>query len=358
MGAPLRLVRAEPAPPPPSVPTPEAAPPPRPGAAPVEADYRLGAIYALIAAALIALQEPFSALAARSLSGWDFIGITQLGLLASIPLLIARAGARRDFIRLLAAPAHWPKFLVLLLIGLAGLGLYDVGLGGAHPIIGAAVLNLSPFWAALVSRIVAGGRLPGSTGRFIGCLAVAFLGAMMIAWSQVDADGSRLWRDVLAGTLHSHWIFAAPVPIFFALSGALVYVWFRDYDESAAIAANFVVSAGALIPVALWFASQRGETGIPHLSLAAILMLLIAVLSSSAAGRVFYQSALTATRNDNGFVTMFFLIIPSLTALVSWPLSHWIWTLHFTLTPLFAAGLLLTTAPLLVFAVATGRRAR
>ena len=38
----------------------------------------------------------------------------------------------------------------------------------------------------------------------------------------------------------------------------------------------------------------------------AIFLLLIGTLASSAAGRVFYQAALTATQNDNGFVTMFF----------------------------------------------------
>jgi len=360
MGATLRLVRPEPAPPPPPVVRPPEAPPPeRPRVAPrPAADYRLGALYALIAAALIALQAPFSALAARSLTAWDFIGVTEIGLLAAIPLLIARAEARRDFFRLLTTAAHWPKFAVLLAIGLVGLGLYDLGLGSAHPIIVAGVLNLSPFWAALVSRLVAGKRLPGSPGLFFGCLGLAFLGAMMIAWSQIDADGSRQLVDVLAGALRGPWIFALPMPIFFALSGAFVYVWFRDYDESAAIAANFVVSAGALIPIALWFAWGRGETGLPAVSIAAVVMLLIAVLSSSAAGRVFYQSALSATRNDNGFVTMFFLIIPALSALVSWPLSRWVWTLHFAPTPLFFAGLVLVTAPLLIFSVTTSRRAR
>jgi drug/metabolite transporter (DMT)-like permease len=319
-------------------------------------DYRLGAIYAIVAAALIALQEPFSALAARSLHGWDFIGFTQVGLLASIPLLVARADARRDFVALLSTPAHWPKFVALLLIGLAGLWFYDLGLSSAHPIIAAAVLNLSPFWAALVSRVIAGKRLPGSPALFIGCLAFAFLGAMMIAWSQVNESGTRLWSDVLQGALHSHWILSLPMPIFFALSGTLVYIWFRDYDEGAAISANFVVSAAALIPLAIFLAWRRGETEIPPVSVAAILMLLIAVLSSSAAGRVFYQAALSATENDNGFVTMFFLVIPALSALLSWPLSRWIWTLHFAPSGTFFSGLILVTAPLLLFSFQTARK--
>ena len=46
-------------------------------------------------------------------------------------------------------------------------------------------------------------------------------------------------------------------------------------------------------------------------------------LAASAAGQVFYKMALTATKNDNGYVTMFFLLIPALSALISFMLSHW-----------------------------------
>ena len=76
-------------------------------------DYRLGAVYALVTAALLALQEPFSALAARELKSADFIAFTQVSLLASIPLLVARPRARRDFVRIFATPRVWPKLAVL-----------------------------------------------------------------------------------------------------------------------------------------------------------------------------------------------------------------------------------------------------
>ena len=46
---------------------------------------------------------------------------------------------------------------------------------------------------------------------------------------------------------------------------------------------------------------------------------------AASVGRVLYQIALSVTGNDNGFVTMFFLLIPALTALISIPLSWWIW---------------------------------
>jgi drug/metabolite transporter (DMT)-like permease len=308
---------------------------------------------ALVTAALLALQEPFSALAARKLDAADFIACTQISLLASIPLLLARPIARRDFTRLLTDWGAWPKFAALLAVGLCGLQLYDIGLSSAHPIITAAVLNLSPFWAAAVALVVSRKPLPGSAALFFGCFGVAFIGAMAVAWSQIDVDAAKLASDVLQSVLHSRWIYALPMPIFFALSGALVYIWFRDYDQSAAVGVNFLVSALVLIPAALWRAKARAVMFAPETA-PAVVLLLIGTLASSAAGRIFYQEALSATRNDNGFVTMFFLVIPALSALISWPLSFWISGVGFLPNVQFFAGLALVTAPLLLFVLSFG----
>jgi drug/metabolite transporter (DMT)-like permease len=313
-------------------------------------DYRLGAAYSLVTAALLALQEPFSALAARKLDSADFVAFTQASLLASIPLLLVRPEARRDFAKLLTTPRAWPKFAVLLAVGLTGLELYDLGLSSAHPIITAAVLNLSPFWAAVVAFAVSRKPLPGSPGLFCACFSFAFLGAMAIAWSQINLDSASVASAVLESALHSHWIYALPMPLMFALSGTLVYVWFRDYDESAAVGANFLVSAVVLIPAAAIRAHESGGSHITWQTAPAIVLLLIGTLASSAAGRVFYQSALSATHNDNGFVTMFFLVIPAMSALASWPLSAWISDLSFLPNAMFFAGLALVSAPLLIFA--------
>ena len=320
---------------------------------PSRADYRLGTIYALTTAALLALQEPFSALAARSLTSVDFMGLTQGALLASIPLLISRAESRRDFAALLAEPRHWFRLAALFVVGFVGLLLYDVGLSSAHPIITAAVLNLSPFWAALVARLISRKSIPGSPLLFFGCFFIAFAGAMAIAWSQIDIRNGELMRQVFASAMRSKWIFALPMPIFFALSGTLVYVWFSGYDESAVIAANFLVSSAVLIPIAIALAQFGLHLHRTEPSMIAVLLLLMGTLAASAAGRVFYQAALTATHNDNGFVTMFFLAIPLLSVLVSWPLSHWIADVSFIFNPLFFAGMALVTGPLLVFSWAS-----
>jgi hypothetical protein len=68
-------------------------------------------------------------------------------------------------------------------------------------------------------------------------------------------------------------------------------------------------------------------------------------------GRVLYQIALSVTGNDNGFVTMFFLLIPALTALISLPLSLWISDLHFSVSWMFYVGLFVVSTSLLFFSL-------
>jgi drug/metabolite transporter (DMT)-like permease len=310
-------------------------------------NYRLGALYSLVTAVLLATQEPFSALAAERLNSAAFICLTQFALLMSVPLLILSAASRRDFIALLSDARNVGKLLVLFVVGLCGLFLYNIGLSSAHPIITAAILNLSPFWAALVALVISRKAIPVSPPVFFTCFAVAFMGAMLVAWSQIA--NSNTLASLLESVLHSRWAYAIPMPIFFALSGTLVGHWFAEYDEAATIAANFVVSAAILIPATLFIAHLRPEFSMNEHELIAILLLLLGTLAAAAAGRVFYQVALTTTDNDNGFVTMFFLLIPALSALITLPLSWVISDLRFVAGPIFFAGLLLITIPLLLF---------
>jgi hypothetical protein len=118
------------------------------------ANYRLGSLYALVTAVLVATQEPFSALAARRLSSSYFIFLTQLALLLSVPLLTLPRSSRQDFVRLFADIKNLGKLAILFIFGLCGLLLYYVGLSSAHPIITATIFNLSPFWAALVAIVI------------------------------------------------------------------------------------------------------------------------------------------------------------------------------------------------------------
>lgn len=319
-------------------------------------NYRRGTMYAVATALLLALQPPFSAPAARNLTSMDFVGFTQCALLFSVPLLIARADTRRDFAAIFMDVRNVPKLAAVFLVGTAGLILYDIGLSSAHPIISAAILNLTPFWAALVALVVSRRGVGVPPAVFFGCFLVAFFGAMTIAWSQIDADSKILVDEVIHNAIHSKWIYALPAPIFFALNGTLVFKWFSDFDESAAIAANFVVSSFFLIPVAI--ATSNFGAQVSEQSALAILLLLFGTLASSAAGRVFYQTALTATKNDNGYVTMFFLLTPVLTPLISFPLSRWIPDLQFIAQPLFFIGMALVTVSLFWFMLTTWRRAR
>ncbi len=157
-------------------------------------NYRAGATYSLVAAFLVAVQEPFSALAARSLTASEFICLTQIALLIAVPLLTAGRTSRRDFAAVLFNVRNWGKLAILFGIGIAGLFLYNIGLSSAHPFITAGVLNLSPFWAALVALAISRKRIPGSPGLFFGCFLVAFTGAMAIAWSQLSGTSSECAR--------------------------------------------------------------------------------------------------------------------------------------------------------------------
>ena len=214
---------------------------------PRRANYRIGSLYSLLTATLIATQEPFSALAASRLSSLYFIGLTQFALLLSVPLLILPAASRHDFVMLLSDLRNLGKLAVLFAVGLSGLYLYNIGLSSAHPIITAAILNLSPFWAALVAKAVSRKSMPISPLVFLGCFGASFIGAMVIAVSQMDGSNTKLLKDVYENALHSRWIYGLPMPIFFALSGTLVWKWFSEYDESAAISANFMFSSVILI---------------------------------------------------------------------------------------------------------------
>ena len=105
------------------------------------ANYRLGTLYSLATALLLAMQAPFSALAAKSLSSPLFVCFTQVALLASVPLLIRREETRRDFAAVLFDAGNIGKLAALFLIGVAGLLLYNIGLSGANPIITAAIMK-------------------------------------------------------------------------------------------------------------------------------------------------------------------------------------------------------------------------
>ena len=69
-------------------------------------NFQLGSIYSLATAALLATQEPFSALAAKRLPPLSFVGLTQAALLLSVPVLTAMATSRRDFSALLLTPRN------------------------------------------------------------------------------------------------------------------------------------------------------------------------------------------------------------------------------------------------------------
>jgi drug/metabolite transporter (DMT)-like permease len=316
-------------------------------------NYHLGSLYAVVTALLFATQEPFSALAAKRLTPLQFVFLTQTALLLAVPLFTIRAASRRDLKTLLLDVSNYGKLAILFGIGLSGLLLYKLGLSNAHPIIISAILNLSPFWAALVALLISKKAIPVSPMIFFGCLAAAFVGAMAVAWSQIgDAEKGSVGA-LVDNILHGSWIYAFPIPILTALSGTLIGKWFVKYDPAAAVAANFILSGLIIAPASFVILYSRSE--LQSDQYLAIALMVIGTIVAAALGRVLYQIALAATDNDNGFVTMFFLLVPALTSLISLPMSWWIQDLHFFAGPAFFAGLSAIAVSLLLFSLKSWR---
>src|ERR1700734_1724543 len=312
-------------------------------------NYRLGSLYAVMTACLYATQEPFSFPAARDLNTIQFVCLTQIALLVSIPLLTARPASRRDFVALFRKPPNYGYPGGIFAIGMCGLLLYNFGLSNAHPIIISAILNLSPFWAALVALVISRVPIPISPATFFGCFAGAFLGAMTVAWSQLSDANRPALSELADNFLHGSWVYAIPVPLCSALGGTLVGKWFAKYNESAAIAANFLTANVILIPGCLAILYWRNELNFDQLE--PVLLMIFGTIVAASLGRVMYQIALTVTGGDNGFVTMFWNLVPALTALLSLVLSRWIADEHFAINPTFLVGSGLIAASLMLFSL-------
>jgi drug/metabolite transporter (DMT)-like permease len=317
--------------------------------------YRLGIFYSLLTGFLFATQEPFSFLAARRLNTLQFVCLTQVALLISIPLLTLHQANRRDFIALLRDPANFGKLAVIFAIGMSGLLLYNFGLSHAHPITVSAILNLLPFWAAMVALLISRVPIPVSPTVFFACFIVAFIGAMAVAWSQLDIAGRPTMSELADDFLHGGCIYAVPVPICTALGATLIHKWFAKYEESAAIAANFFVANVVLIPTTVLILCSRSELQFDG-EFAAIALMITGTIIAASAGRVFYQIALTVTGGDNGFVTMFFNLVPALTALISLAMSLRIPAFYFAFDPMFFLGLALISASLMFFSLKSWHR--
>jgi drug/metabolite transporter (DMT)-like permease len=316
-------------------------------------NYRLGSLYSVITAFLYSTQEPFSFPAARHLNTIQFVCLTQIALFVSIPLLTARPASRSDFLALIRDSSNYGRLAVIFAIGMCGLLLYNFGLSNAHPIIISAILNLSPFWAALVAFFISRVPIPISPATFFGCFAGAFIGAMAVAWSQLGEANKPTFAELAENFVRGSWVYAIPIPLCSALGGTLVGRWFGKYNESAAIAANFLFANVILIPSCLVILAWRNE--LTFVQLPAMVLMIVGTIFASSVGRVFYQISLTVTGGDNGFVTMFWNLVPALTALVSLILSRWIADEHFIIDPTFFLGSLLIGASLLLFSLKSWR---
>jgi hypothetical protein len=283
----------------------------------------------------------------------QFIALTQISLLVSLPLLTGPPASRRDFVALLRKPANYGYLAVIFAIGMSGLLLYNFGLSNAHPIIISAILNLSPFWAALVALVLAGVPIPISRATFFGCFAGAFIGAMAVAWSQLgDAEMSTIGQ-MADNFVRGSWVYAVPVPLMFRprRNAGRQVVWFlrRIGGDRSQFPRCECDPDSRLLAILYW----RNELQFHQLS--PILLMIFGTIVAASLGRVMYQISLTAT-GDNGFVTMFLNLVPALTALISLVLSHWVADLHFVIDLTFFLGSALIAASLVLFSLKSWRQ--
>jgi drug/metabolite transporter (DMT)-like permease len=96
-----------------------------------------------------------SLLGAKRLSVAEFIGVTELVVLLCVPFMLRTQRSRVHFRALISSVWNLGKFGVLLLIGQAGIVLYAFCLSRGHSIVVSAVLNLDPFWAAIIAYLIA-----------------------------------------------------------------------------------------------------------------------------------------------------------------------------------------------------------
>ena len=276
-----------------------------------------------------------------------FIGVTELVLLLCVPFMLRTRRSREHFLALLSSVSNLVKFGVLLLIGLIGILLYVFGPGRGHPIVIAAVLNLDPFWAAVIAYLVAGKKIPTSLLTFTLCLIVSFIGAMLLAVSQTDAQ--TIWSaDV------RYWLISGPktgasrpCPV-----GAQRHVRRQMVFGLRRLCMHSRdIRDGRRGRHSHYAGDRLSQSGVQLTTdaLPALALLAIGTILATGLGRVLYQRALTITDNNNGFVSVFFLLIPAFTCLLSLGMSPWIKELKFPVGPLFFLGLGLVGAPILVF---------
>jgi hypothetical protein len=152
------------------------------------------------AAALLTLQNPFSAQPAKELSALAFIGLFKLALLLSFPLLLWKPKARTDFFRVFRERNSALKLAALFAFGLAGPALYNVGLAYAHPVTVSALLNLSPSCAALVAPEGLRPRARGPRDPRSGD-----------ARARRDADGQVVAKEDTMGVVAANFVVSAPL---------------------------------------------------------------------------------------------------------------------------------------------------
>jgi drug/metabolite transporter (DMT)-like permease len=274
-------------------------------------------LLALLATALLALQHPttqpilalvdpyFLAIPSYLITAIGSWGIV-LVLRERLPVAYLSTSLRACLIPLSAA-----------IVGTASLVSYLVGLSGTHVVVAALILNMTPLWGALWTRVIARKRGNVSPSRFLLsfaiCLAgvgLARLGSIKFAFDQLTASWQTLWLFL--------------VPPLYTLRAQLVgLLAARSGAKNAAASTVVTLMAAPLILALAILGWATGMLSLPDASpdLRATAYFVVGTFLSGTVGMLVYIYALRSYRDDQGPVAMFTLLIPGLTAVFGYLLA-------------------------------------
>ena len=266
---------------------------------------------ALAATFFYAAQHPLSRPMLVSLKNTELAWALKLVFaVMGVPLLIFVSTRGKDFVRILGDTRRWPHLLISTGLGLLVTYLYVWGNPKVHPVLVALLLNTSPLWAALWARLLKSESLPRAfvSTVFVSLLAIG--GLYLVT------------NDSTSGWVSDPWgLLLLLVPGIYTLRAIMTARWFADRSAMDINAALTVLAAVLMLPLIIGeVQSDACEVAWNSIERVYWVELLVGTISGAIIGSAFYLLALQRSRGAYSFVTAFNLLIPSVTAMLSFVL--------------------------------------
>lgn len=275
-------------------------------------------ILSIMIAALFAAQHPFSQFLAKSMHPLS-ASLVSYGVSGAFYIVynLYSSKSRHDFVLICRTRRDLIHALVICAAALGSLLTYLAALNFNKNLVIAIILfNTSPIWGALWDYLFKRHKPPpGFSFYFL----IAFVGVV------VSLLGPVLFGSASITGVGWAWLWAIPVPLFFTLAVTLTQFWLAPpYDNGAAVTASTFFGA-ALYIMGLVILNQVGviDNGIFFIGdkvveagWLAVLMFIVGTLAQTFAGRILLQYTLRLPGATFSYVSSFWLLIPSMSALI------------------------------------------